>query len=79
LVKAFGGFKITPLLDEPHVIAVGSRGYLYLGEVARAFGKVGRGARTIHKFERKERDNVVNCTLLALNSCLFCPPLNRSP
>jgi len=47
LIDAFGGFKITPLLDEPHVIAVVSRGYLYLGEVAGVFGKVGRGARTV--------------------------------
>jgi len=43
LVNAFRGFKIAPLLDEPHVIAVGSREYLYLGEVAGAFGKVGEG------------------------------------
>jgi len=43
----------APLLVGPHVIAVDSRGDLYVGEVATAFGKVDRGARTIQKFARK--------------------------
>ena len=41
-----------PLFVGPHVICVDSRGDLYLGEVATAFGKVNRGARTIQKFAR---------------------------
>ena len=41
-----------PLLVGPHVICVDSRGDLYVGEVAKAFGKVDRGARTIQKFAR---------------------------
>jgi DNA-binding beta-propeller fold protein YncE len=43
-----------PLLVGPHVICVDSRGDLYVGEVATAFGKVDRGARTIQKFKRKD-------------------------
>jgi len=43
----------APLLVGPHVIAVDSRGDLYVGEVAKAFGKVDRGARAIQKFARK--------------------------
>jgi streptogramin lyase len=39
-----------PLLVGPHVICVDSRGDMYVGEVAKAFGKVDRGARTIQKF-----------------------------
>jgi DNA-binding beta-propeller fold protein YncE len=42
-----------PLLVGPHVICVDSRGDLYVGEVAKAFGKVDRGARVIQKFARK--------------------------
>lgn len=45
LVNALGGFKITPLMDESHIIAVGSRGYLYLGEVA------GASARSVEGLE----------------------------
>ena len=41
-----------PLLVGPHVICVDSHGDLYVGEVATAFGKVDRGARTIQKFKR---------------------------
>ena len=41
-----------PLLVGPHVICVDSRGDLYVGEVAKTFGKVDRGARTIQKFAR---------------------------
>jgi DNA-binding beta-propeller fold protein YncE len=41
-----------PLFVGPHVIGVDSRGDIYVGEVARAFGKVERGARTILKFKR---------------------------
>jgi len=43
----------APLLVGPHVIGVDSRGDIYVGEVATAFGKVDRGARTIQKFRRK--------------------------
>jgi len=43
----------NPLLVGPHVIGVDSRGDLYVGEVATAFGKVDRGARTIQKFRKK--------------------------
>ena len=43
-----------PLLVGPHVICVDSQGDLYVGEVARTFGKVERGARTIQKFKHKE-------------------------
>ena len=42
----------SPLLVGPHVIAVDSRGDLYVGEVAATFGKVDRGAKTIQKFAR---------------------------
>ncbi|UCG55336.1 MAG: hypothetical protein JSV32_03760 [Dehalococcoidia bacterium] len=42
----------NPLLVGPHVIGVDSFGDLYVGEVATAFGKVDRGARTIQKFAR---------------------------
>jgi len=42
----------NPLLVGPHVIGVDSRGDIYVGEVAKAFGKVDRGARTIQKFAR---------------------------
>ncbi|MFC1859969.1 peptidyl-alpha-hydroxyglycine alpha-amidating lyase family protein [Chloroflexota bacterium] len=41
-----------PLLVAPHVICADSRGDLYVGEVAKTFGKVDRGARTIQKFAR---------------------------
>ncbi|MFC1952157.1 peptidyl-alpha-hydroxyglycine alpha-amidating lyase family protein [Chloroflexota bacterium] len=41
-----------PLLVGPHVIGVDSIGDIYVGEVATAFGKVDRGARTIQKFAR---------------------------
>jgi streptogramin lyase len=40
-----------PLLVGPHVICVDSHGDLYVGEVAKTFGKVDRGARTIQKFK----------------------------
>jgi hypothetical protein len=40
-----------PLLVGPHVICVDSCGDLYVGEVAKTFGKVDRGARTIQKFK----------------------------
>lgn len=43
----------APLLVGPHVIGVDSRGDLYVGEVAKAFGKVDRGARVIQKFARR--------------------------
>ena len=43
----------APLLVGPHVIGVDSRGDIYVGEVATAFAKVDRGARTIQKFRRK--------------------------
>ncbi len=42
----------APLLVGPHVICVDSQGSLYVGEVAKAFGKVDRGARVIQKFAR---------------------------
>jgi len=42
----------APLLVGPHVIGVDSGGDIYVGEVATAFGKVDRGARTIQKFRR---------------------------
>ena len=42
----------APLLVGPHVICVDSEGSLYVGEVAKAFGKVDRGARVIQKFAR---------------------------
>ena len=38
------------LLVGPHAICVDSHGAIYVGEVATAFGKVERGARTIQKF-----------------------------
>jgi sugar lactone lactonase YvrE len=41
-----------PLFVGPHVIGVDSRGDIYVGEVAMAFGHVDRGARTIRKFRR---------------------------
>jgi DNA-binding beta-propeller fold protein YncE len=41
-----------PLLVAPHVIGVDSMGNLYVGEVATAFAKVDRGAKTIQKFRR---------------------------
>jgi sugar lactone lactonase YvrE len=41
-----------PLLVGPHVLGVDSKGDLYVGEVARAFAKVERGARAIQKFKR---------------------------
>jgi len=43
----------APLLVGPHVIGVDSSGDIYVGEVATAFGKVDRGARTIQKFRRR--------------------------
>lgn len=43
-----------PLLVGPHVICADSHGDLYVGEVARTFGKVDRGARTIQKFKLKD-------------------------
>lgn len=43
----------SPLLVGPHVIAVDSRGALYVGEVAKTLGKVDRGSRTIQKFVKK--------------------------
>jgi hypothetical protein len=45
-----------PLFVGPHVICVDSRGDLYVGEVATAFGKVDRGARTIQKFRRVDKE-----------------------
>ena len=44
--------KEDPLFVGPHVIGVDSIGDIYVGEVATAFGKVNRGARTIQKFRR---------------------------
>ena len=41
------------LLFGPHAIGVDSNGDIYVGEVAMAFGKVDRGARTIQKFRRR--------------------------
>lgn len=42
----------APLLVGPHVICVDSHGDLYVGEVAKTFGKIDRGARVIQKFAR---------------------------
>jgi len=42
-----------PLFTAPHAIAVDSKGDLYVGEVAMAYAKVDRGARTIRKFARR--------------------------
>ena len=42
-----------PLFMAPHAIAVDSKGDLYVGEVAMAYAKVDRGARTIRKFTRR--------------------------
>ena len=42
-----------PLFIAPHAIAVDSKGDLYVGEVAMAYAKVDRGARTIRKFVRR--------------------------
>jgi DNA-binding beta-propeller fold protein YncE len=42
----------NPMLVGPHVICVDSEGSLYVGEVAKSFGKVDRGARAIQKFAR---------------------------
>jgi len=39
-----------PLLFGPHAIAVDSRGSLYVGEVAQAYGKTERGTQAIQKF-----------------------------
>ena len=43
-----------PLFVGPHVICVDSRGDVYVGEVAKSFGKVDRGARIIQKFRLKD-------------------------
>ena len=45
-----------PLFVGPHVICVDSWGDLYVGEVAAAFGKVDRGARTIQKFRLMDKE-----------------------
>ena len=42
-----------PLFTAPHAIALDSKGDLYVGEVAMAYAKVDRGARTIRKFARR--------------------------
>ncbi|NIM44588.1 MAG: hypothetical protein GTN80_02625 [Nitrososphaeria archaeon] len=42
-----------PLFVAPHVIAIDSRGDLYVGEVAMTHSKIDRGSRTIQKFTRK--------------------------
>ncbi len=42
----------TALFLAPHAIAVDSRGDIYVGEVAKTFAKIDRGARTVQKFAR---------------------------
>jgi len=44
--------KKEALFVAPHTIAVDSQGDLYVGEVAKTFAGVDRGARTIQKFSR---------------------------
>jgi sugar lactone lactonase YvrE len=41
------------LFVAPHVITVGDRGDLYVGEVAMTHAKLNRGARTLQKFARR--------------------------
>jgi len=43
----------TALFLAPHALAVDSRGDIYVGEVAKTFAKIDRGARTVQKFVRK--------------------------
>jgi DNA-binding beta-propeller fold protein YncE len=43
----------TALFLAPHTLAVDSRGDIYVGEVAKTFAKIDRGARTVQKFVRK--------------------------
>jgi len=43
-----------PLFVGPHVLCVDSWGDLYVGEVAKTFGKVDRGVRAIQKFRLKD-------------------------
>ena len=45
--------KKTELFVAPHTIAVDSKGDLYVGEVAKSFGKVDRGTKALRKFVRK--------------------------
>jgi len=42
-----------PLFVAPHTIAIDSKGYLYVGEVAMTYAKIDRGSRTVRKFARK--------------------------
>ena len=44
--------KEEALFIAPHVVAVDSRGDLYVGEVSNTFAGIDRGARTIQKFVR---------------------------
>jgi len=49
-----GNEKDTALFHAPHVIAVDSRGDLYVGEVSMTSAGVDKGSRTIQKFARKK-------------------------
>jgi len=49
-----GKDKETALFHAPHVIAVDSRGDLYVGEVSMTSAGVDKGPRTIQKFARKK-------------------------
>ncbi len=43
----------TALFVAPHAIAVDLRGDLYVAEIRRGMGKVGRCSRTVQKFARR--------------------------
>jgi DNA-binding beta-propeller fold protein YncE len=49
-----GKEKETALFHAPHVIAVDSRGDLYVGEVSKTSAGVDKGSRTIQKFARRK-------------------------
>ena len=48
-----GESQETALFLAPHALTVDSRGDIYVGEVAKTFAKIDRGARTVQKFIRK--------------------------
>jgi hypothetical protein len=44
--------KESALFHGPHVVAVDSRGDLYVGDVAMTHARVDKGANTVQKFRR---------------------------
>ena len=47
--------KKEELFVAPHDVAIDSKGDLYVGEVAKSFGKVDKGTKALHKFVRLYR------------------------